>query len=65
MNSVENVFADIPLSKVLIKGKNKGAVYSLMNQGYVDWANVQKDGLKQTKQAEVLGHLLRYQHRDQ
>ncbi|NJN30106.1 MAG: transposase [Synechococcales cyanobacterium RM1_1_8] len=49
VNSVENVFADIPLSKVLTKGKNKGAVYSLVNEGYVDWANVQKDGLKQTK----------------
>jgi putative transposase len=49
VQNVEDVFADIPLSKELTKGKKKGQEYSLINQGYVDWANVQKDGLKQTK----------------
>ena len=49
VQSVDDVFADIPLSKVLTKGKNIGKEYPLINQGYVDWANVQKDGLKQTR----------------
>jgi putative transposase len=49
VQSVDDVFANIPLSKVLTRGKNIGKEYPLINQGYVDWANVQKDGLKQTR----------------
>ena len=49
VQSVDEVFSDIPLFKTLTKGKNKGQEYALIHQGYVDWANVQKDGLKKTK----------------
>lgn len=46
---VDEIYRDIPLSKVLAKGRNKGQEYSLITGGYVDWPNVQKDDLKQTK----------------
>ncbi|WP_264197150.1 RNA-guided endonuclease InsQ/TnpB family protein [Microseira wollei] len=46
---VEDIYRNIPLSKTLSKGKRKGEEYSLINQGYVDWPNVQKDDLTSTK----------------
>ena len=47
--TVEDIYRNIPLSKTLSKGKRKGEEYSLINQGYVDWPNVQKDDLTHTK----------------
>ncbi len=46
---VNDIYRNIPLSKTLSKGKRKGEEYSLINQGYMDWPNVQKDDLTQTK----------------
>ncbi len=46
---VDEIYRDIPESKILSKGKNKGSEYSLIQQGYVDWYTVQKDDLKNTK----------------
>lgn len=48
--AVAQIYKDIPLEKELTKGKRKGEVKSLINQGYVDWATVQKDDLTSTKQ---------------
>lgn len=47
--SVESIYQNIPESKVLSKGKNVGQSKALINQGYVDWATVQKDDLPNTK----------------
>lgn len=47
--SVESIYQNIPESKVLSKGKNVGQHKALINQGYVDWATVQKDDLPNTK----------------
>jgi putative transposase len=47
---VDRIYQDIPEMKILSKGKKKGSEYPLIQGGYVDWANVQKDGLKQTKE---------------
>ena len=47
--TVDDIYRNIPLSKILSKGKRKGEEYSLINQGYVDWPNVQKDDLTSTK----------------
>lgn len=46
---VEEIYQNIPVSKVLSKGKRKGEEYSLINYGYVDWSVVQKDDLTRTK----------------
>lgn len=46
---ITEIYERIPLSKVLSKGEKKGQEYSLINQGYVDWPNVQKDDLTNTK----------------
>ncbi len=48
--AVAQIYKDIPLEKELTKGKRKGEVKSLINQGFVDWATVQKDDLTSTKQ---------------
>ncbi len=47
--SVDDIYKDIPVEKELSKGKNKGQIKSLINQGYVDWATLQKDDLTSTK----------------
>jgi putative transposase len=47
--TVEDIYRNIPLSKTLSKGKRKGEEYSLITQGYVDWPNVQKNDLTNTK----------------
>ncbi len=47
--SVDDIYKDIPVEKELYKGKNKGQIKSLINQGYVDWATLQKDDLTSTK----------------
>jgi putative transposase len=47
---VDDIYKDIPLEKELAKGKRKGEVKPLINQGYVDWATIQKDNLTSTKQ---------------
>lgn len=36
--AVDDIYKNIPLEKELSKGKRKGEVKSLINQGYVDWA---------------------------
>lgn len=46
---IDEIYRNIPLSKTLSKGKRKGEDYSLITQGYVDWPNVQKDDLTNTK----------------
>jgi putative transposase len=46
---VNEAYRNIPESKVLAKGKNKGSVYPLIKGGYVNWGSVQKDDLKQMK----------------
>lgn len=46
---IDTIFENIPLSKVLSKKSRKGQEYSLINKGYVDWPNVQKDDLPNTK----------------
>lgn len=46
---IDEIYQNIPLSKTLSKGKRKGEDYSLITQGYVDWPNVQKDDLTNTK----------------
>jgi putative transposase len=46
---IDDIYRNIPLSKTLSKGKRKGEEYSLITQGYVDWPNVQKDDLTNTK----------------
>lgn len=47
--AVDDIYKNIPLEKELSKGKRKGEVKSLINQGYVDWATIQKDDLTNTK----------------
>lgn len=48
--SVEEVYKNIPLTRTLVKGKYKGEeVSNILDQGYVDWFNVQRANLKQTK----------------
>jgi len=48
---VEEIYRDIPLTRVLTKGERKGQeVSNLMEKGYVDWFTVQRADLKQTKQ---------------
>ncbi len=46
---VDDIYKDIPLEKELYKGKRKGEFKPLINQGYVDWATIQKDDLTSTK----------------
>ena len=46
---VADIYQDIPETKILKKGKNKGAEVALINEGYVQWDSVQKDDLKRTK----------------
>lgn len=46
---VDVIYDEIPESKILTKGKNKGKEFALINNGYVNWATVQKDALKTTK----------------
>lgn len=48
--SVEEVYKNIPLTRTLVKGKRKGEeVSNILDGGYVDWFNVQRADLKQTK----------------
>ena len=47
--AVNDIYKNIPLEKELSKGKRKGEVKSLINQGYVDWATIQKNDLTSTK----------------
>jgi len=47
---VDEIYRDIPLTRVLTKGERKGQeVSNLMEKGYVDWFTVQRADLKQTK----------------
>ena len=46
---VDDIYRDIPETKILSKGKNQGAEISLITEGYVNWPSVQKDDLKTTK----------------
>jgi putative transposase len=46
---IGDIYKDIPLKKELSKGKRQGEIKSLINQGYVDWATIQKDDLTNTK----------------
>ncbi|EDX82555.1 transposase, IS605 family [Synechococcus sp. PCC 7335] len=46
---IADIYRDIPETKILKKGKNKGAEVALINEGYVRWDSVQKDDLKRTK----------------
>ena len=46
---VDAIYRDIPATKVLSKGKDKGKEVSLITEGYVNWPSVQKDDLKNTK----------------
>ncbi len=47
--AIDDIYKSIPLVKKLSKGKRKGEVKSLINQGYVDWTTIQKDDLTNTK----------------
>ena len=47
--SVEEAYKNIPLTRTLVKGKRKGEEVSNISSGYVDWFNVQRTALKQTK----------------
>ncbi len=47
--AIDDIYKGIPLVKKLSKGKRKGEVKLLINQGYVDWATIQKDDLTNTK----------------
>ena len=47
--AIDDIYKNIPLEKELSKGKRKGELKSLINQGYVDWATLQKDDLTNTK----------------
>lgn len=47
--AIDDIYKNIPLEKELSKGKRKGEVKPLINQGYVDWASLQKDDLTSTK----------------
>lgn len=47
--AIDDIYKNIPLEKELSKGKKKGEVKPLINQGYVDWAIIQKDDLTSTK----------------
>lgn len=47
--AVDDIYKNIPLEKELSKGKRKGEIKSLINQGNVDWATIQKDDLTNTK----------------
>ncbi|GAB4384861.1 MAG: RNA-guided endonuclease TnpB family protein [Elainellaceae cyanobacterium] len=47
---VEQIYQNIPTERVLSKGKRKGDVVSTINQGYVDWFEIQRSDLKNTKQ---------------
>jgi putative transposase len=50
IQSVEEIYKDIPLARTLSKGKRKGeTVSNIVEQGYVDWFSVQRADLKQTK----------------
>ncbi len=47
--AVNDIYKNIPLEKELSQGKRKGEVKSLINQGYLDWATLQKNDLTSTK----------------
>ncbi len=48
--SVEEIYKNIPLIRTLVKGKQKGEeVSNILSGGYVDWFNVKRADLKQTK----------------
>lgn len=47
--SVDDIYKNIPLEKELSKGKRKGEVKPLINQGYVEWTTIQKDDLTNIK----------------
>ncbi|MBE9015152.1 transposase [Chroococcidiopsidales cyanobacterium LEGE 13417] len=48
--SVEEAYKNIPLTRTLVKGKRKGEeVSNILDKGYVDWFNIQRADLKQTK----------------
>lgn len=46
---IEQIYQDIPTQRILSKGKCKGEAVSTINQGYVDWFEIQRSDLKQTK----------------
>lgn len=47
---VEKVYKNIPLTRTLVKGKRKGEeVSNILDGGYIDWFEVQRSDLKQTK----------------
>lgn len=46
---VDVIYDEIPEFKRLSKGKNQGQEFALINEGYVNWPTVQKDGLKTTQ----------------
>lgn len=47
--AIDDIYKNIPLEKELSQGKRKGEIKLLINQGYVDWATLQKDDLTNTK----------------
>lgn len=49
IQSVKEVYHKIPLTRTLIKGKRKGQVVSTSENGYVDWVEIQRADLKNTK----------------
>lgn len=46
---IDEIYRNIPESKVLTKGQKVGENYALINGGFVNWPTVQKDELKNTK----------------